>query len=553
MATGKAPDILAADFETTTKKEDCRVWAYGFAFIDKPSESTVGNNLLEFIQKIAALGNTTVYFHNLKFDGTFIVDWLLKHRYQYNDDRRLLPMEFSTLYSRMGKLYSITVCWDRGKTTEFRDSAKKLPMKLDEVAKAFKLGTAKGEIDYHADRPIGHEITVDEYYYIHTDVYILAEALRITHGDGMTRLTVGADSLAEYKKSIGTRRFRQLFPIVDDETDAEIRLAYRGGYTYADKRHRGRKINSPGVALDVNSLYPFVMRERELPYGEPIRFDGEPTSDGLWTAEVTFTAKIKPDRLPIIQVKKSSRFHESEYLEVVDEPTTITITNIDWQMYNDHYDIDVIEWRGGHEYTKTRGLFDDYIDKWMKVKAETTGGARALAKLRLNSLYGKFATSRDVTGKAPEIRDDRVIWALEDDSERDPVYTAMGVFITAYARQVTITAAQANYDTFAYADTDSLHLLRDDVPETITVHSTELGAWDHEYSFTEAFYMRAKAYAERKTDGDMVVRIAGLPVNISKKLTFEDFYDGNVIHGKLVPRNVPGGVVLVDAPYELKM
>lgn len=201
-----------------------------------------------------------------------------------------------------------------------------------------------------------------------------------------------------------------------------------------------------------------------------------------------------------------------------------------------------------------RGFFDEYIDKWMEVKATTTGGARALAKLRLNSLYGKFGTSRDVTGKYPEIEDGAVKWRLaEDEEERDPVYIPMGVYITAYARELTMKAAQQNYDTFAYADTDSLHLLRPDIPDMIDVHPSRLGAWKHEYDFTEAFYLRAKAYAERTTEGEMVVRIAGLPVSVSKLITFDQIYDGNVIHGKLVPRNVPGGVVLVPSPYELKM
>jgi hypothetical protein len=34
-------------------------------------------------------------------------------------------------------------------------------------------------------------------------------------------------------------------------------------------------------------------------------------------------------------------------------------------------------------------------------------------------------------------------------------------------------------------------------------------------------------------------------------LTFSDLWDGNVIHGKLQPRSVPGGVILEDVPYKI--
>lgn len=549
------PVVMAADFETTTDPNDCRVWAFGHANIQDPKRVTVGNDLLEFFQDISAIGSSIIYFHNLKFDGTFMIDWLLKKLYQYTDERRLQTKEFTTLFSKMGKLYSIRVSWGKNKVTEFRDSVKKLPMPLAEVAKAFNLPVMKGSIDYDAPREVGHELTLDEYEYVYDDVYILAEALRQTYDEGMTRLTVGSDAMEEFKSMFGKKQFRKYFPVLADDLDSAIRRAYRGGYTYADKRFKGRKLNQLGVVLDVNSLYPYVMREKTLPFGDPVPFNGRPPeNDMLKIFTVTFTAKLKRNHLPIIQVKKSFQFHESEYLDTISDPVTLTVTDIDWALYNEHYKIDVVSWEGGHMFRHRRGFFDEYIDKWMEVKATTTGGARVLAKLRLNSLYGKFGTSRDVTGKYPEIEDGAVKWRLaEDEEERDPVYIPMGVYITAYARELTVKAAQQNYDTFAYADTDSLHLLRPDIPDTIDVHPSRLGAWKHEYDFTEAFYLRAKAYAERTTEGEMVVRIAGLPVSVSKLITFDQIYDGNVIHGKLVPRNVPGGVVLVPSPYELKM
>jgi len=203
----------------------------------------------------------------------------------------------------------------------------------------------------------------------------------------------------------------------------------------------------------------------------------------------------------------------------------------------------------------------------MDVKANEVGVKREIAKLHLNSLYGKFATNTDVTGKHPVMVDNRVVYRRGEEKRRNPVYTPVGVFITSWARDLTIRAAQANYDTFAYADTDSLHLLRDDVPATIDVHPTRLGAWKHEYDYDEALYIRAKAYLERTSalqckdrkphtcDASCyyVTRIAGLPTDVSSTLTFDDIRQGKVIHGKLTPVSVPGGIVLTDTPYKIEL
>src|SRR5699024_4989731 len=162
------------------------------------------------------------------------------------------------------------------------------------------------------------------------------------------------------------------------------------------------------------------------------------------------------------------------------------------------------------------------------------------------------ATSPTGQSKDPAWEDGLVKLKRSPTEPRDPIYTPAGACITARARDLTIRAAQENYDTFAYADTDSLHLLRDDIPDSIDVHPSRIGAWDHEYSFRRAFYIRAKAYLEEKHDGTKVNRVAGLPTHVSAKLDMDTVHDGQIVHGKLVPKVVPGGVVLVDTPYKLK-
>ncbi len=318
-----------------------------------------------------------------------------------------------------------------------------------------------------------------------------------------------------------------------------------------------------GRVYDVNSLYPSVMYTEMMPYGEPIYFRGEPTPDDdypLYVVTLTFMARLKKNHLPTIQIKGSPHFAATVYQGDIVEPVTMTATSVDLALWRDHYELDILSWDGGWKFHGVTGFFNDYIDKWMNVKATNTGGIRFIAKLHLNSLYGKFATNPDVTPKVPVMDDGIVKLVVGDEETRNPVYTPVGVFITAYARDVTIRAAQQNYDTFAYADTDSLHLLTDKNPDSLNVHPSMLGAWKCEGAFREAIYVRAKCYCERMCEdehGNQVdyhsTHVAGLPESVAERVTLDDIVDGAVWRGKLAPKRVRGGIVLEDVGFTLNI
>ncbi len=545
----------------------------------------MGTTIESFVERVSSMPSI-MYFHNLRFDGMFILDWLLNNGYEYVE-KFPRNFEFTSLISNMGEFFSITVQWGNGKRTEFRDSYKKLPFKVSVIAEAFKLKEAKGVIDYHTPRPVGHKLTWQEREYLAADVLIVARAIKTQIDTGMTRLTVGSDALNEFKKTMGgAKLFERTFPILSDSMDAEIRKAYRGGFTYASPRFAG-KVTRSGSTYDVNSLYPSVMYNSLLPYGMPVFAPGFPETTPerpLAIMSVTFTAKLKKDHIPCIQVKGSARFLATEYQTHIKEPVTLSCTNGELELWQDHYDMEILSYNGGWLFHAMEGVFGEYIDKWNAVKANSTGGMRVLAKLFLNSLYGKFASNPDKTGKVPVLGDGIVKLEMGPSNIGEPIYTAMGVFITAYARDITIRAAQKNYATFAYADTDSLHLLTDTDPDGLHVDPKELGAWKLEYRFDRALFIRAKTYTEHKNaqwchdpvvcadtehgddckhlchaEGghtaacDHETHIAGLPVKVTEAMTIEDFVGGRSFDGKMTPRRVPGGVILEDVPYTLPM
>lgn len=557
----KTYEQFVGDFETTTDPFDCRVWLWAMADI-RTLDVGYGLDIRSYCNFISKF-DSYIWFHNLAFDGSFIMDHLMKSEYNHVTENPSAG-EFSTLISNMGKFYSIKIHWRNGKRTEFRDSLKKLPMSAGAVAKAFNLEEVKGKIDYDAPRPVGYVPTQAEYEYVTNDVIIIAKAIRNQISLGLTRLTVGSDALAEYKQMIGKGLFEQLFPILPMEIDAELRRAYRGGFTYVAPQF-ARRIVSGGKVFDVNSLYPFVMYTQPLPIGEPYCTTGIPEITEeypLWIANMTITARLKPGHIPCIQIKGNSVFSSTEYQTRIDDPVSLACTNIDWQLWTEHYDIDVHDYNGVFYFKAAEGLFKTYIDKWSTIKAESSGGIRTIAKLQLTSLYGKFGTNPNVTPKIPILEDDRIRLIMGEEETREPVYTAMAVFVTSYARYLTITAAQAHYDRFAYADTDSLHLIGDE-PVDLEVHPNKLGAWKHEYDFTSAYYLRAKAYSEftkkhhMKNDcnefwvSEMETHIAGLPREAATQVKYEHYIHGKEFGGKLLPRRVPGGVVLTDIGFTL--
>ena len=80
---GDAPQKTAlnygfADFETTTDPEDCRVWAWGLCDVDKdvtPEQCLLGNSIEGFLSELAKGVYDKVYFHNLAFDGDFVLSY----------------------------------------------------------------------------------------------------------------------------------------------------------------------------------------------------------------------------------------------------------------------------------------------------------------------------------------------------------------------------------------------------------------------------------------------------------------------------------------------
>jgi len=445
------------------------------------------------------------------------------------------------------------------KKVRILDSLKKLPFSVKEIAKAFDLPIQKGEIDYDAVREIEHVVTCDEKSYILGDGFIVAKALEKQFSEGLDKMTIGSDALTQFKiglanseiKKVYEKVFRRHFPLLNKKTDAYVRNAYRGGYVYVKKELRGVDV-AEGLSYDVNSLFPSVMKKMLMPYGSPVFYVGEYEKNveyPLFIARINVEFEIKEGFLPCIQLKNNLLYRSTEYLEKSEGEVELFVSSVDLELIKNHYNCR-IEYVDGYMFKGVYGIFDAYIKKWMNVKENNTGARRQIAKLMLNSLYGKFGSNPDVTGKIPYLENDVVKYRLSEYKEKDTVYTPLGVFITSYARYKTISTAQKFYDRFAYCDTDSIHLLGLEVPD-IEIHRTKLGAWKHEYDFKRARYIRAKTYVEELEDESLVVKCAGMTDDIKSRVTFDNFKVG-FKDIRLRKKSVKGGVKLIKSPFEIK-
>ena len=372
----------------------------------------------------------------------------------------------------MGQFYSIEIYFKVGnkrvnKITIY-DSLKILNMSVSNIARQFGLEISKLEIDYKEYREVGHILTPEEINYIKNDVKIVAQALDKLFEFGLTKMTIGSCALNNYKNM--TKHFNRNFPELPLEIDEDIRKSYKGGFTYLNPLYKEVEVGK-GIVLDVNSLYPSVMRNEYLPFGNPIFFLGEYKPSllyPLYIQKLSCSFELKEGKIPTIQLKNNISFNPTEYLTSSNgDIVTLTLTNIDLKLFLENYNVYDLEYHSGWKFKQTKGLFDDYIDIWSnnKIQAKKDGN-KALyvtSKLLLNSLYGKFSKNPYNRSKYPFINEEgKVSYHIGELEIGKGLYIPVGTFITSLARNKTLRTSQIirdytlgkyGVDYYIYSDT----------------------------------------------------------------------------------------------------
>ena len=650
--------VFVADFETTVYagQKNTEVWAA--ALVELNTENVIIDTSIEaHFQTIRnQKGNILVYYHNLKFDGSFWLDYLLNNsnfsqaidaNKQFCTDKEMPNNSYKYSISNRGQWYTIIIRVDN-RFIEIRDSLKLLPFSVRRIGDSFGTKHKKLDMEYNGFRHAGGVITEEERRYISNDVLVVKEALEIMFSQGHNKITIGACCLSEFKKDycVGddTSEWDKYFPnLYEEEIDFEsygahtageyIRRSYRGGWCYVVKG-KENMLKYNGTTADVNSLYPSMMSSEsgnKYPVGSPYFWYGNYIpeealeKDSYYFIRFRTRFYIKHNKLPFVQIKGNLLYKGTECLETSDiyneqdgkyydnyinlegvrtsAYVILTMTETDFKLFKEHYDLVDFEILDGCYFHAEIGIFDKYINKYKKIKMENKGAIRELAKLFLNNLYGKMASSTDSSYKIAFIDSDNSL-KFEDvkDNSKLPGYIAAGSAITSYSRCFTIRAAQANYygienPGFIYADTDSIHC--DLTPEQIKgirVDDKNFCCWKLESCWDVGLFVRQKTYVEHVVKENLKecepyynIKCAGMP-ETSKKLfiasiqrpkrkkitgvsgkikkirrkktetemfthkhrSLTDFKIGLCVPGKLLPKRIPGGTLLVETTYQMR-
>lgn len=653
MAKERQYRYFVCDFETTVYKgqTDTEVWASASVEMFSNEQPKIFNSIEQQFEYFKSLNcNIIAYYHNLKFDGSFWLSYLMvdlgfKNAFKpFNEDgtegewqKDWLMYNNTLKYSitDLGQWYTITFKVNNHFIV-LRDSLKLLPFSVKEIGKAFKTKHQKLEMEYEGFRYSGCEITKEEREYIANDVLVVKEALEIMFQQGHNKLTIGSCCLGEYKHLISKEDYNELFPDLtkislhsmfnDDNADEWIRKSYKGGWCYVVKG-KENIVYYKGITADVNSLYPSMMSSESdnyYPIGRPHFWYGNmiPKECTKWGKQRYYFVRvktrfyIKPNYLPFIQIKGNPLYKSTEMLEssdyfdkktnryydkyvdyfgnVKDTRVELTLTMTDFKLFKEHYELVDFEILGGCWFYAQKGIFDEYIEKYKKQKLESSGALRTLAKLFLNNLYGKMASSTDSSFKVAYVKEDKTIgfYTIVEDNKQAG-FIAVGSAITSYARDFTIRTAQQNYygvnkKGFIYADTDSIHCdLEPHELKGLKVHDKNFCCWKLESTWDFGLFVRQKTYIEHVIQEDLEnienpyynVKCAGMPQKckdlfiksvqgidkveeknyndeeldfIKKGNKITDFKIGLKVPSKLMPRRIRGGVLLVPTTYEMR-
>lgn len=649
----KELSYYVGDFETTVYKgqTSTEVWASGICELFT-EDAVILHSIDDTYEYLNNLNkHLVIYYHNLKFDGTFWMYYLLTHGfheavYDFTKEEDFTFMKekfmkrntFRYSISDMGQWYQIVIKTNHDKYIYIQDSLKLLPFKLKKIGKSFKTKHQKLDMEYEGYRYAGCYISPDEEAYLKNDLYVIKEALEIMFQQGHNRLTIGSCCLHEFKEHFildnllmpndWDKYFPDLYKITLPEEFGSltagdyIHNAYRGGWCYLVKGKENIEYDK-GTTADVNSLYPSMMHSQSgniYPYGKPTFWEGNIPDEAIGPNKfyyVRFTCRfyLKKGMLPTLQIKHNYLYKPREMLETSDVydphtgrylrylikdgeyiPTTVTLTMtmMDYKMFLEHYNVEQFKVLDGCWFNAKAGIFDDYINKYKKIKMESTGAIRELAKLFLNNLYGKMAASTDSSFKLVRMSDDNSLkFKCIERFDKQAGYIPIGAAITSYARCFTINAAQKNFygadkDGFIYADTDSIHCnLPADKIKGIRVHPNDFCAWKLEATWDYGLFVRPKTYIEHVMEENLQpiekpfynVKCAGMPDHckdlfiasvtqdytalkidkldedelefIHKRRTLSDFKVGLVVPGKLMAKQITGGTLLVKTTYEM--
>lgn len=556
--------IYVADFETTTYEGKAWVWATGYASISS-NMIKIRGNISDFMRDIFSTGKKKVYFHNLKYDGKFIIYYLLKNGYNMIESCEN-DKEFTALIDKTGTFYSIRVNYMlNGKLTytTFLDSYKIFAYSLAKCAKEFKLEVTKGEMDYNKVRYENHEMTAEEKDYLIRDIKILQKIMKYAKEQNLTKkITIASTVMKRYKDYLSELNidFRELFPKLSNEMDSNLRKYYRGGLCVYNDTKINTKIKT--YVYDVNSEYPYILCTSYLPYGRPKKFYGkykQNKSYSRYLQHIKCEFYIKPNFCPMIQLKHTLGFMPNEWVKNSYGEYDLYLTDKELEIFLTTYNVINLQYIDGYMFRVSQDLFISFLMPMYKAKAETDNAVlRFTNKILLNAFYGKFGLRSKKEGVMYDLQDDIIKVKRHTLAYVDTIYLPISIFTTADARCYILSYINKNYKDFIYCDTDSIHL--ENKATNLPIDNKKLGYFKLEetgvgkYLKQKTYYINLdKEYQYTDDNGKLItnkITCAGLNKKLIGNISIDEFCYGAEFP-KIASKNIIGGVALVETVHKI--
>lgn len=515
-------------------------YAVGFFDGENYSEFLGGNCIKDFINEVVRkkYRGYRIYAHNGgKFDFNFLMEVLKSKNFNVN-------MIFQGSRCLLLKLYTQVYRNDDGAIThsnviQFVDSISLLKFGLDALTKDFDVEHKKlnfmdkkgDERDYEYLYRLYLEKDKRFYDYLKNDVYGLYEVLMkfkklIMENNGQMGMTIASTSL----KTFQTGYLQKKICMTNRESNDEMKKGYYGGRTeifrlfLPEDKYR---------CYDVNSLYPYVMFNNDFPISKPKTIHNPTKTMIKELCGITECAIVTPKKmyLPVLPYKLNIGGHNKLVFPL--------------GKFNGHWDNLQLKKAmeiGYRVFPKkmmvfeTDYIFKDYVKTFYKLKQNSKVNTPnyVLAKLMLNSLYGKFAQSQDsemvVKINNPkdllnlEIVDvvdlDHNLFKVKTESKGNFFIPQISIHVTALAQLRLYKFMEMLLDKgkiVSYCDTDSLFT------DGFLPTSNKLGDMKNEYEFISGYFMLPKTYCIVKKDGTVKVKAKGFMRDFQKQLNEKSF------------------------------
>jgi len=500
--------IAAFDFETEGLggKLLCATW-----YIDGMIEPQIILGEPEYIVheiiRIFEISGKNIrwYAHNAQYDWRYLVDELVE---RYEKTIQFLMRSDSDVFVIKTHLFELV------------DSYAVFPQSLKKMSESFDPEYGKLEID---DITQFDPQNLQHQEYAKRDAFTLVRSLK-NYDKAIYQIfgvhiayTVASTAVKAWRSTIKTNYFKP------DRIDEFVRTAYFGGLVALSSNKTFENV----FTYDINSSYPYTMREFGVPYGTYAQaFHVVPDYPGVYRVLVQ-----TPDDLVFPILPKRIKKGKSDYIVWAQGVFETCVTNIelDFAVKNGYKILKVYE---GVIWKEIVYPFGDFVDLCERTRWKHKGTPFELvAKLMQNSVYGKFGSRTERTelfipqsdaeheGAFPWGSSEK-LWIRDQHIESIQALPQWAVFITAQARLNLLEKIyELGVENVIYCDTDS-------ITTTKTMDKKHIGDAYGKFKLEKTWRtfraIAPKVYVGELDNGNMLGAVKGIP---KKKLTAADYIE----------------------------